>query len=24
LKIHSEDKEVKEFKKISKPLKFRL
>lgn len=24
LRIHSEDKEVKEFKKISKPLKFRL
>lgn len=24
LRIHSEDKELKEFKKISKPLKFRL
>ena len=24
LRIHGEDKEVKEFKKISKPLKFRL
>ena len=24
LRIHGEDKEVKEFKRVSKPLKFRL
>ena len=24
LRIHDEDKEVKQFKKVSKPLKFRL